>query len=280
MRDPTERRDHFTMIPNIVRELKLPIYALGLYIHVVSTAGWKGECFKSARTLAKALRCSVGTITNAKRELLRPHWLLRFKPLIAIRLVPRRCGGKPYHAITPVDIWGENARYFASRQSLVGEQRSTGEVASSCEVPANSLSEIQSSPYEIASSRGEIKDKSERTTKEETHCLSFSPPSRETVSEIAHEEICSVWKFVTSLFGRPRKNTIPKREFRLIRGLLPVAPEEIETIRWWYEQEEPILPDRSTQAFMLTRRPRSVEALLRNWNSVLDVARNFKKTRH
>jgi len=197
--------------------------------------------------------------------------MVDFKPLIEVQLVPRRYGGKPYHLITVVDIWPENTKYFERerlRKNKVSEE--------STELAGSSRT-VTSSHNEIASASHEIKKNCERRSSEEK-APSLSPSPRAQVSEVAYEDISFVWKFVTSLFGRPAKNTIPKQELRLTRDLLPVAPEEIETIRWWYEQTEPVWPNASTQAFMLTRRPRSVEGLLRNWNSVLDVARNFKKT--
>jgi len=263
------KREHFTIIPNIVFHSDLTPFELGLYCHIVRTAGWgNGACHKSSRTLAAELNCSAGTISKAKRELQRKHWMVGFKPLIEVQHVPRRYGGKPYHLITVVDIWSENTKYF-ERERL----RKNKAAGDSSELAGSSRT-VASSHTEFASASDEIKKNCERRSSEE------SPSSRAQVSEIVEEDISFVWRFVTSLFGRPRKNTIPKREFRLIRDLLPVEPDEIETIRWWYEQKAPIWPGPSTQAFMLTRRPRSVEALLRNWNNVLDVARNFKKTNH
>jgi len=268
------KREHFPIIPNIVFHLDLTPFELGLYCHTVRTAGWgSGACHKSSRTLASELNCSAGMISKAKRELQRKHWMVDFQPLIEVQSVPRRYGGKPYHLITVVDIWPENTKYF-ERERL----RKNKAARESSELGRSSRT-VASSHTEIASAFHEIKKNCERKSSEEK-APSLSPSAREKVSEIAHEDISFVWKFVTSLFGRPAKNTIPKQELRLIRDLLPVAPEEIETIRWWYEQKEPIWPSASTQAFMLTRRPRSVEALLRNWNGVLDVARKFRKTNH
>jgi hypothetical protein len=57
-REEAEKR-YFTMVPNIVFQMGLPVHALALYVHIVRTAGWTGECFKSARALAEELQCSV-----------------------------------------------------------------------------------------------------------------------------------------------------------------------------------------------------------------------------
>jgi hypothetical protein len=283
-------RDHFTMIPNIVRELQLPAYALGLYMHVVSTAGCTGKCYKSARTLAKALRCSVGTITNAKRELLRKHWMLEFKPLIEIQQVRRTQGGKPLHVITAVDIWADNTRYFSERKRLERIEDSSPKLTddvprSYADIPSppddvpSSYADIPSSSGDVASSPNEIKNTSSknklgRKTIEVDLPPSLSASSRERESELA-PDVSKLWSFLSELFGRDAAKLPTRRERKLLLHWCPVPTEEYEHVRWWMALDEREYHYGEGAGYLLRRRPRSIGALLQKWGNVNDIARYY-----
>ncbi len=256
-------RKWFTTIPNVVYHAGLKPIEFALYANIVRTVGWgMGACHKSSRTLARELRCSVGAVSQAKKDLQRKHYLVHFKPLIEIVSVPRRAGGRPYHSIRPVDIWAENDRYFISMK----EDRDT--VGDNVRSP----NKVPSSAIEVASSCRDLKKNSpERRTKKEL-VPSLSPSPR----EIDKEEggIFEIWNFVQTLCGRePTTGTIPRRELRMIRQLIPVAPSEIEDVRWWYSIDLRQVTYDSTEHYLLERRPRMLTALLRNWANIVDMAR-------
>ena len=218
-------KSHFTMIPNIVRELGLPVHALGFYFHIVSTAGWTGQCSKASRTLAKALHCSAGSITNAKRELQRRHCMLAFKPLIQINSVPRRQGGKPRHVITLVDIWSDNSRHFADREARGAAGRLPDATPNSGDDNASSPHALGSSPRELASPSREIKKNSRRKTIE-GDTPSLSPSVRENERGYPSSEIEELWGFVKEIFGRTDNRPPSKKERRLLNAILPVSDDE------------------------------------------------------
>ena len=124
--------------------------------------------------------------------------MVGFKPLIEVQHVPRRYGGKPYHLITVVDIWSENTKYFER------ERLRTNKAAGESSELAGLRRSVASSHTEFASASDEIKKNCERRSSEEK-APSLSPSSRAQVSEIVEEDISFVWRFVTSLFGRPGK---------------------------------------------------------------------------
>ncbi|MBA3354313.1 MAG: helix-turn-helix domain-containing protein [Blastocatellia bacterium] len=273
MKSENHGRSHFAMVPNIVFQMGLPVYALGLYVHVVSTAGTKGECFKSARTLAKALKCSVGTITNAKRELLRRHGMIGFKPLIEIRSLPRRNGGKPYHVITPVPIWDNNERYYARRDAQKYgsmDAQLTTDVQNVPTPPA----ELASSLHDVASSSGDLNKNAQIKTKEQAP-PSVSPSSRETGR--AAQNLSQFWIFLCQLFDREQLRSPTRKERKQLLHWCPVPAEEYERVRWWMSMDENGYDYKEGVGFSLRRRPQSVGAILESWGDVNDVARSYWK---
>jgi hypothetical protein len=100
------RHPYRTEIPNMVFDMGLSVYALCLYAYIKRVAGDKGECFQKVPLLAKACNMSVGSVTNAKRELLKAG-------LIEIAEVGR--AGGTNHDITVVDIWDINTLYCQER---------------------------------------------------------------------------------------------------------------------------------------------------------------------
>lgn len=128
-------------MPNIVYSLGLTPYELTLYSVIRRTAGEDGTCWKSTETLAKECGMSTGSVSKSKQALTEKRPELNGKPLIQIVERERPGGGRPYHAITVVDIWPENMTRFSNSRH---EQ-------------ASSPDEVASSPHEQASSPGEVK---------------------------------------------------------------------------------------------------------------------------
>lgn len=64
-------RRYFAMIPHMVDDLPLSVYAYRLYGHIVRRAGQDGACFEGIRKMARCIGCSPQTIVEAKRELQR-----------------------------------------------------------------------------------------------------------------------------------------------------------------------------------------------------------------
>ena len=263
------KREHFAIIPNIVFHLDLTPFELGLYCHIVRTAGWRGgACHKSSRTLAAELNCSTGTISKAKRELQRWHWMLGFKPLIEVQHVPRRYGGKQYHLITVVDVWPENTKYF-ERERL----RKNKEAGESSELGGSSRT-VASSHTEIASASDEIKKNCERRSSEEK-APSLSPSPRESLDAPKKDQILKFWQFVQLLCSRTPVEQIPRRELRIIRQLVPVSDEQTALITWWYNVSDQRVIYKTPEYYALARRPRTVMSLLRDWNDTVDYARFY-----
>jgi len=78
-------------IPNIVDDMNLSVYAYRLYGHLKRVTSSNCLCDQSTTILAECCNMSVGSITNAKQELLA-------KNLITIENKPSE-RGKNYHLI-------------------------------------------------------------------------------------------------------------------------------------------------------------------------------------
>jgi hypothetical protein len=112
----TQARRFFFRVPNIVCHLGLTPYEFAVYGAIRRTAGEKGTCFMSGKTLALLCRMSTGQVSRCKTRLAAPFEKLGGKPLIWIVKQPSKHGGKPYHEIRVVDIWDDNDQYFSPRQ--------------------------------------------------------------------------------------------------------------------------------------------------------------------
>ena len=253
-----ERRFYF-QVPNIVLDLGLTPHELALYCAIRRTTDESGRCFRSGANLARMCRMSTGTVSAVKRQLIRPHWMLGFKPLIRITLRPSAHGGKPCHHITPINIWPENERHFQLATSR-GEE----------------ADEVATSPDDFATSADEAKKTPLRKIKEENATPS-NPSSREDEREPREEEISDLWRFVCTLFNRPLERSPTRRDIQLIKQLLPIPPEEYELVAWWYGLSDRGLGYKEGAGFHLRRRPTSVHSLLSNWSSLNDVARGFRR---
>jgi len=66
-----KRTVNFAMIPYIVDDMPLSVYAKALYLHIVRRTGASenGRCFETVENMAKILNISKNTVTKSKREL-------------------------------------------------------------------------------------------------------------------------------------------------------------------------------------------------------------------
>lgn len=119
----------FWMTPNIIDDTEMSLVAFRLYAHLKRVAGEDGACWQSTETIAKKCFMSAGSVSNAKKE-------LEKLGLIRILTEKNKHGGKDYHEIVIIDIWGRNIDKFST----------------------SSPGELASSPNEFASSPGELKN--------------------------------------------------------------------------------------------------------------------------
>ena len=103
--DASERK-YFTMLPNLIDDLGLSVYAFRLYCHIKRVTGEDGKCWQSTETLVKACRMSVHSVVDAKRE-------LKDAKLITVKLVKRPGGGRDFHVVTIRDVWELNLKHCA-----------------------------------------------------------------------------------------------------------------------------------------------------------------------
>ena len=64
-----EVKINFDMIPRVITKMGLDPYELSLYIHLKATAGDRGSCFKSNKTLAEEMVCSPRKLIEIKKQL-------------------------------------------------------------------------------------------------------------------------------------------------------------------------------------------------------------------
>lgn len=136
-------RKYFAMIPHLVDDLELSVYAYRLYGHLRRVVGESddGRCWQSTGTLSERCRMSAGSVSKAKQELVD-------QGLIRVRLEAGR--GTRYHVITIVDIWERNLGHYANRARSSGESdsetRSPRESAPSSGESARSPGETKKNP--------------------------------------------------------------------------------------------------------------------------------------
>lgn len=92
---------NFAMIPNLVDDAGLSVFAYRLYGHLRRVAGDEGACWKSVRTLSKVCRMSPASVMKARKELL-SHGL------IECQARANQYGGRDLIEIRIIDIWGKN----------------------------------------------------------------------------------------------------------------------------------------------------------------------------
>lgn len=106
IKDEGDPRKYFIIVPNLVDDMDLSVYAFRLYVHLKRVAGDKGECWQSTATLAMACKMSVGSVSKAKKELIK-HQLIIVEKMISDH------GEFDRHVIHIADIWQRNNDNFA-----------------------------------------------------------------------------------------------------------------------------------------------------------------------
>jgi hypothetical protein len=131
--------DHltYTVIENGKKKVKrLSIYAKELYRIIRMIASDKGACWNTAESLALKIGCSVGSVVNAKKELLMPMDQLDGSPLVIEtrkKILKTKPDGKKFATVlctrTVIDIWKWNNAFMAtvSFQNQYGNTDSCGE---------------------------------------------------------------------------------------------------------------------------------------------------------
>lgn len=107
--DASERK-YFTMLPNMIDDIGLSVYAFRLYCHFKRVTGEVGKCWQSTETLSKACRMSAHSVVDAKKE-------LKEAKLITIKAVKRPGGGRGFHVITIRDVWEKNLKHCSAMKS-------------------------------------------------------------------------------------------------------------------------------------------------------------------
>jgi hypothetical protein len=104
------------MVPNIVLDLGLSVHAMRLYLEIKKTTGEKadGECYSSTSTLARACQMSTGSVSNAKKELLRSG-------LITIQRAGSTKRGTDSMRVP--DIWKRNDEWARRRKGGSSDER-------------------------------------------------------------------------------------------------------------------------------------------------------------
>lgn len=124
--DEGDTRRYFWMMPNIVDDLGLSVYAFRLYSHLKRVAGDSGECWQSVETLAEMCKIGSASVVRARKE-------LETAKLIVTRRTANPHGGRPFITIKITDIWLCNFTKYASSKSTSPQEvaTSTGELATS-----------------------------------------------------------------------------------------------------------------------------------------------------
>lgn len=107
----------FTMIPNLVDDLGLTVYAFRLYCHIRRVTGDFGACWQSTTTLAKHCNMSHGSVIKSKRELAR-FGLIHIEKKKGghgdyDEIEKKRGGHFDYDEIIIADIWARNMAFYA-----------------------------------------------------------------------------------------------------------------------------------------------------------------------
>jgi len=103
--DGSSDRKYFTMIPNIVFEYPLTVYAFRVYSHIKKVAGENGVCFQTLRTIAGWCNISHPSVIRAIRELEKAG-------MIEVTKVTGKRGGFSHNEMTIIDLWQTNVDHF------------------------------------------------------------------------------------------------------------------------------------------------------------------------
>lgn len=103
--DSSSLHKYRTEIPNILFEMDLDPFELSFYLYLKRTAGDKGKCWKSNKTLASESKISIRKINYLKIS-------LEKKGLIKITQRKTKDGDQDSSIIEIVDLWPKNFAHF------------------------------------------------------------------------------------------------------------------------------------------------------------------------
>lgn len=111
--DDGDPRQWRTEIPNMVFDMGLSIYAVGLYGYYKRVCGGAkgGKCIQGVRRIAKALKISTGSVVNARRE-------LKENGLITVAEPERQ---DQTLTVKIVNIWRKNFERYDQQRCSSGE---------------------------------------------------------------------------------------------------------------------------------------------------------------
>lgn len=207
-----ESRSRYFMMPNVLDELGLSVYAFRLYSHYKRVAGENGTCWQSVKTMAEKCNMSMGSITNARRE-------LEEKELIIVKEVPNPTG-KAFLEVTIIDVWDKNKDSYSPHEGGYSPH----------EQP-HSPSENPPSPHEI---------KNTPLINTPLKNTSFEKPSKEE----SIREPCDIDGIPNSWKKEEKKSPVKANEYRLaetIAALINIKPPVCKTqkdykaanVTWW-----------------------------------------------
>jgi hypothetical protein len=199
-------KSFFFIIPNILDDMKLSVYAFRLYCHYKKVAGEDGTCWQSVKTMSEKCQMAAGSITNARRE-------LEEKGLIKVNEVHNPTG-KAFLEVTIIDIWGINKKGY-------------------------SPDECSCSPHEYPSSPGEIKNTPLNKNTNKNTSFSKNEKEEPILEPCDIDGIPDSWREV-----KTRKPNISENEHRLaklIADTLGIKPPICNTkkeyaaaqVTWW-----------------------------------------------
>ena len=110
IKDKSNSKKYFSIIPNIIREMDLDSFAISAYFILLSYANDGGACFPSNKTVASKMKCNVDTYLKARK-------LLETKRLIKVIIRKKGNGSFDTTLIEILDIWGKNINFFNNRGS-------------------------------------------------------------------------------------------------------------------------------------------------------------------
>jgi hypothetical protein len=173
-------KNYFTMIPNIVFELGLSVYAVRLYCELKRVTGdYGGKCWINTEHLSERCQISTGNISAAKKELLEAGLILI-----------ENKGANHYHEITIVDIWDKNVQHFTPPST--GERPpSTGETKNN-NIKNNKDHAREEYLQKIEDHKGQTKQsitKYEERTNKIPHLGEYPEDTWPVL-----EKFCSLWK--------------------------------------------------------------------------------------
>ena len=115
--DEGDPRKYYSTIPHVVDDAKLSVYAYRLYGHIKRVAGDEGNCYQGTRTLALSCGMSTGSVSSAKKELVKEG---------LIKITKKQGNGGVYDSIIIQDIWSKNMNQYQAKRCSPGETEEEG----------------------------------------------------------------------------------------------------------------------------------------------------------